>query len=322
MKKKIFPIITLLLLAPLCGELLSSSAPPVEFFNPLTLLLFGALYGCGALLIRELVQRWNKGWASVFILGMAYGIFEEGVVVRSFFDPAWMDLGILGRYGRWMGVNWVWTVMLIVFHAAVSIIIPILLVELIFPSVRDETWFGDKGMWICGLVFLSTVLIAPLFGFHFTLPGIIACLLAIVLLGVVAYHWRDPHPEKMINKQPASSIKIGLISFVLILSFFFIYLVWPEFGLPVLITIIGLISLPLLAVQLIYRMGGLNWQDQHKWAAVFGALMPMVLLTFITEADNSNRPDDTTGMALVGLSFIIFLIVLGFSVKSRSNQQL
>mgnify|MGYP001154199992 CR=1 FL=1 len=107
MKKKFLPIITLLLLSPLCGELLSSSSPPVEFFNPSTLLLFGALYGCGALLIREVVHRWNKGWASIFILGMAYGIFEEGVVVRSFFNPAWMDLGILGMYGRWMGVNWV-----------------------------------------------------------------------------------------------------------------------------------------------------------------------------------------------------------------------
>ncbi len=60
MNKAFRPPITLLLLAPICGELLSSSSPPVEFFHPLALALQIALYGCGVLRMRDLAWlRWR-----------------------------------------------------------------------------------------------------------------------------------------------------------------------------------------------------------------------------------------------------------------------
>ena len=37
---------------------------------------------------------------SIILLRGAYRVREEGVVVKSFFDPNWVDLGILGIYGR------------------------------------------------------------------------------------------------------------------------------------------------------------------------------------------------------------------------------
>ena len=55
------PALALFFLAPMVGELLSGSAPPAEFFNPFTLLLLAALYGSGAVLIRELRVRWGTG---------------------------------------------------------------------------------------------------------------------------------------------------------------------------------------------------------------------------------------------------------------------
>jgi len=70
--------------------------------------LLASLYGSGAIIVRELKVRWKKNYVSMFILGAAYGIIEEGLMVKSFFDPNWMNLGILGSYGRWLGVNWVW----------------------------------------------------------------------------------------------------------------------------------------------------------------------------------------------------------------------
>lgn len=32
-----------------------------------------------------------------------YNILEEGLMVKSFFDPSWLDLGVLGVYGGWGG---------------------------------------------------------------------------------------------------------------------------------------------------------------------------------------------------------------------------
>ena len=102
---RISPALVLFFLTPAIGELLSGSAPPAEFFNPITLLLLSSLYGGGALVVRELKIRWNKGYVSMFILGIAYGIIEEGLMAKSFFDPNWIDIGILGVYGRYCGVN-------------------------------------------------------------------------------------------------------------------------------------------------------------------------------------------------------------------------
>ena len=99
------PPVTLFFLAPVIAELLSGSAPPAEFFRPIGLAVLTILYGGGAILVREITIRWKKGWISLLVLGAAYGIIEEGLMVKSFFDPNWTDLGILGTYGRWLGVN-------------------------------------------------------------------------------------------------------------------------------------------------------------------------------------------------------------------------
>ena len=136
---RISPALVLFFLAPALGELLSGSSPPAEFFNPFALLLLSSLYGSGALVVRELKVRWDKGYASMFVLGAAYGIIEEGLMVKSFFDPEWMDLGILGIYGRWQDVNWVWAEWLTIYHAIFSIGIPITLVELAFTKSRNDS---------------------------------------------------------------------------------------------------------------------------------------------------------------------------------------
>ena len=96
------------------------------------------------------------------LLGMAYGIYEEGLVVRSFFDPNWMDIGVLGSYGRLGGINCIWSISLTLFHAVVSIGLPILVVELSFPKLRDEPWLKTGGLVVCGVVFMSFLFLAPL----------------------------------------------------------------------------------------------------------------------------------------------------------------
>ena len=94
------PALVLFFLSPMIGELLSGSAPPAEFFNPLGFIMLAVLYGGGVLLVRELVHRWHRGWPTLLVLGVAYGIAEEGLMCKSFFDPSWMDLGPLASYGR------------------------------------------------------------------------------------------------------------------------------------------------------------------------------------------------------------------------------
>src|SRR5207245_622464 len=132
------PLLALILLSPIIAEMLSGSSPPLEWLNPITPLLLIWLYGAGVLVMRETAVRWKTGWPSILLLGAAYGIIEEGLAVKSFFDPGWMDLGTLAWYGRWLDVNWVWAVWLTIYHAVVSIAIPIFLTEWIWPRIRGQ----------------------------------------------------------------------------------------------------------------------------------------------------------------------------------------
>lgn len=181
------PILLLFFLSPLAGEGLSGSTPPLAFLNPFVLFLLGSLYGSGALLVRDYARRWKKGWRSLLVLGAAYGIIEEGIMVRSFFSPTWKDLGLLASYGRWVGVNWVWAEWLTIFHSIFSITIPIFLVELTFPKTRSQVWLSTRSRSLFhGLLILSIIL--GFFAFPYDAPvlGLAGCVIVVIVLGWVA----------------------------------------------------------------------------------------------------------------------------------------
>lgn len=128
------PPLTLFLLPPLVAEVLLGSIPLTHL--PALILVTG-LYGGSALLIREVV-RW-RGLPSywLLILGIAFGLFAEGLVQQSLFNPSYPNIGFLGQYGRAWGVNWVWAAYLVPYQAVFGITVPIVLTELIFFCPRD-----------------------------------------------------------------------------------------------------------------------------------------------------------------------------------------
>lgn len=182
-------VLALVALSPFFAEWMTGSTPPAELLNPVAFLVSAAglagLYGGGVLLVRELTIRWHKGWATVLLLGAAYGILEEGVAVHTFFQPGGSPVGILGSYGHWMGTNWVWAVGLSAFHSAVSIALPILFVALWWPEHRDRRLLeGRKFAWTA-LAYVSTILVFAAAAPHApSALGYAGCLLAVV--GLVA----------------------------------------------------------------------------------------------------------------------------------------
>lgn len=65
--------------------------------------------------------------------------------------------------------------------------------------------------------------------------------------------------------------------------------------------------------------GGAAWRGMHRWAAVLGTLIPWLLLGVIAELDNPNRPDNTSGMALLALGVFLLLIILRVRLRSRET---
>jgi hypothetical protein len=131
-------------------------------FNPLGFVANVGLYGGGALLIREATIRWRKRWGAVLLLGGAYAVGEEGFAAKTMINP---NSPIIGNqlYSHWAGVNWVALTNLTVFHAAFSIAVPLILVELLFSETKGRRLLGNRGMAVTGGLYGLTVFLLTFF---------------------------------------------------------------------------------------------------------------------------------------------------------------
>jgi len=313
------PALALFLLAPVIGELLSGSSPPAEFFSPVGFVLLVSLYGGGAVVVRELKLRWNKGIGSLLLLGAAYGVLEEGLMVTSFFSPSWPDLGALGVYGRWLGVNWVWAEMLTIYHAVFSTTVPIILVELAYPQQSQQRWVGNKTFKAL-IILLGAVTVIGTIGFsnfmqHWTSPTHYLFALALLILFGYAAHKLPNNWGQKGQKQLPRPYKLWI--FASLASFAFFLGFW---SMPSLIPLwpIAMLYGPLLTILTTKFLKRYNWnhpiKHEYLFALASGALTFFLVFAPLQELDKT-RPDNTTGMTLVSLAFIIGLLWLHKRIK-------
>jgi hypothetical protein len=285
MKRSLPPALALFLIAPIFGELFSGSSPLNEYINPVTFITLGLLYGCGAIIVRELTVRWNKGWMAVLLLGMAYGIYEEGPLVQSFFDPGWMDLGNLAVYGRALGVNWVWTEHLTIFHALISISASIAFVEILYPEQRTQSWVTTRGWWIANWAgFIGIYLIWEIFTTYDAGIWKLLSWLTVFGLGLLARFLptRVLPPFNPPVPPPARFWWTGFLGFFF--QFFFIYTAAERGVIPFPVTMLGILLFDLFILWLVLRWSGNGaaWDDRHRLALVNGALMLLLALVPLT----------------------------------------
>jgi hypothetical protein len=274
--------------------------------------MMAGLYGSGALLCRELTLRWGKSWPTVLTLGAAYGIVEEGLMVKSFFDPNWVDLGPLGSFGRWAGVNWVWATELTVFHAVFSIAIPILLVMQMVPKRATEPWVRPRTLTWLALV-LSIVVAIGFLGLTPYRPPVLPYVLSAVAVCVLVWlASRLPAPpayEAEPNGGPRDRW-FTLVGFAAATGFFLITWALPSTGIRPVAVIGAMVVLVVGTLGLLRRMSkGTGWRAGRRLALASGALGFLILLAPIQQMD-IKRPDDTSGMAVVGLAAVALLFWL------------
>lgn len=294
------PILLLFFLSPIIGEGLSGSTPPLAFLNPAVTLLLACLYGSGALLVRDYARRWRKGWRSILILGAAYGVVEEGIMVRSFFSPTWKDLGVLGTYGRWLGTNWVWAEWLMIYHAIFSITIPIFLVELTFPESKTRIWLSNKmRVLFHGLLVLAIIL--GFFAFPYD-PGILAivgCVVAVIGLGWLAKHVPNISPlQRTLKVSWRILVPVGFS----VPAFFFFFFTSALVPYAVVTMVVGVLVV-LGYERLLSRWAQRGFTDIQKLSLMTGALG-----FFAGFFDLILESLGRIGTSALGISFVIYLL--------------
>jgi hypothetical protein len=149
------PVFALYFLSPLVAEFLSGTTLPIYLlFLIVPLSLF---YGSGVLLIRETTRRTGRGWPTILVLGLAFGVLEEGVVTQSLFNPDYLalNLHLLGPgYIKALGIGTLWTVFVVGGHMLWSIATPIAIVEESTRSRRVTPWLGRLGLIVVTVLFL------------------------------------------------------------------------------------------------------------------------------------------------------------------------
>ena len=317
-KRRIYPLLTLFLLAPAIGELLSGSSPPSQYFTPIPFVILALLYGAGAILVHELKVRWRKDYRAILLLGAAYGIIEEGLLVKSFFDPNWMDLGILGTFGRFAGINFVWAEMLTIYHMAFSITIPIMLVGLAYPELKDERWTTNRSLSIFAVMLVGITV----FGYFFMTPYVppapqyLIAVASVALLCYVAYRL----PQKRIILKKVSKAKYAYLAGLAFGTMFFIVdFTGPFLLMQPLIVMFAGAALVYLMWLFIRRY---DWESPRsamgRWAMASGVLTFLIVITPLQEMDPS-RPDNPAFMSFVGLASAILLLLLLAKVRKDAT---
>lgn len=322
--RRALPVIALFLLAPLVGEVLLGATPVSRLGG---LIPLSALYGGGAVLIRELARRRGNGWGSIALLGAVYGLLEEGIGVQSVFNPTLFNAGTLGA--RVFGVNGVWTEWTIGYHVVWSIAIPILLAEWLFPDRREEPWLGVPGtsamavLYALGLVAVSVifrVIVTP--GFHAPLAGEVGVVIvsAVLVAAALGRSADEVQPARRNDVTVPSPWLLGLIAF-LASGLWFGLLALPE-GLKHGPRVLLPMSLGVAMAAALYA-GISRWSSSRAWTGIHalslasGAMAVSMLFGFV--AVTASNPIDHRGQGVVMTLAVALLLVFGRRLSMRER---
>lgn len=320
-------ILSLLLLSPLIGEVLSGATRISFIFAFIAEIM---VWGCGALLIREAVRRWRGGWISVLSLGLALSVAEEFIIQQTSLAPLnWMGAT---AYGRIWGVNLFYFLFMLGYESVWIVLVPIQVTELIFPQHREQPWLRTRGIVISTLLFVLGAFIAWFLwikqarpkAFHVPdynppLATFVVGIAAIVAFVFVAYRLRTLRVEPASRRAPGIW-RVALTTVGLVLPWYVLMaLMFIPKPVPAGPALIAGLAWAGLAIFLIRRWSSASgWQDMHRWALSFGALFSMMAAGFL---GSSLWPRmDVIGKMILNIIAVIGMIVLARSIQRRSAQ--
>jgi hypothetical protein len=277
MTRRLAPVLLVLALAPVTAEYLIGYDDTLT--NPAALifgvLLFGPIYGAPAVLIRESVVRRRRGWGSILLLAVAFGLIQAGLVDQSMFDPDYRDIPYwqsmrVPTYLPWAGTSVYMVLTFVAGHVFGSIAAPIAAAQSWWPERRDEPWLGPVGLtvvlglWLFGAWFVlqdqlsaTSFRISPAQGI-----GTVAAVVILVAIGLWA---RTPVPRRSTRPAPVWWV-VALVTAALLT----VRSVVPTGWAGTLLAAVAIVSWLVLMVRWTHSPG---WSGVHVVGALVGDLL-------------------------------------------------
>ncbi|GAA3297791.1 hypothetical protein Dvina_21150 [Dactylosporangium vinaceum] len=280
--------------APVVAELTLGTIPLRMAW---VLLIFTPLYGGGALFVREIVRRAGGGYANLLLMGVAYGIVEEGLVLQSLTSPHLYHAA--GWAPRLLGVNTDYTLLNLVYHAVFSITVPVVVVELCFPGHGQRPYLRRGGLIATGLIALAgagivRLTVPPAEDPGYTMPLAAVLVFAAVALAVTVVALRVRVPGASPARPPSAPVVAAVAGAGALLFF---GLAWPFGGAtgPVFThgtwSLLPMVAAAALVVALVYWLrrwsAAAQWTREHLVAACTGALVGHTVFGLAAQADGA-----------------------------------
>jgi len=325
------PITTLIVLSPVLTELLMGK---MHLSNLWLLIPEMSVYGTAALLIREMTRRLRRNWGTMLVLGLAFAILEECVILQTsltpqFFPPAFQD-----NFGWAFGVQWIYLTALLWYESVYAIVLPIYLTEMLFPARRESLWLDNRGLFITAGIFVlasigvwqlwarvglqqygpSTYQVSPLY--------IIAALIVSILIIVrILLRGSPSHTLEKANRHAPRPWLVWLMAFGFGLVWF--YLIALAFvpasttnnASPLIPIGIALAWIGTGLIVLRHISSAVDWGDRQRLALIFGASVASMLggVLFVL----ADQPIDIASK----FAFDLIAIFLFIRLASRIRKQ-
>jgi hypothetical protein len=320
--------LALAFVSPGIAELLSGSTPPLLFIQPFALIFLPTLYGISALLIREIMVRRRLNWGNVLLMGAAFGIFQEALVVQTWYNyrsphsPAYS----MGSYGAAFGTSWDWALNLTAYHAFISITAPLILIGLLFPRQAPLPWLGRKRIialtiWLfvsCGLLSLA---VGKLYAGPPFLPYVFAIQLTAVAIVLGAFvRFPVPLPSRSPRRAPRPWTVRLTICGLIALYVFGVSAFLPATHLPAIVTAEHGAALVGFAVWRVRSWSARpGWGDRHWLAVVTGITLYFALL-WAPLVEFVARLPQHRGLVLTDVLAVLALLYFDRRLKRRERQ--
>jgi len=319
MKSTKWPVACLLFLSPLIGEYLLGSLP-ASMIGLLPLMM--AMYGAGAILIREAVRATGGGWGSIVLLATAYGLFEEGFVTQSLFNPNYLHLRLLDfGYLPWLGTALPWAVFVIAIHVVWSITVPIALVESAFADRRDRPWLGTTGRVLYALAFVAGCTAIAVFSYRqvpFMASPLQFGVVGVSILALCVTAFRLPKPAAGPAATAPHGIVLLLASFVagsvLMLASRKAQSEWHLGWQAVVALELAVLAAFVGFVVAQTRTG--RWSESRRFALPAGAFLVYAWIGFLTDI-NLHGKADLVGHTILAALLCVALVAIGMRVRAH-----
>lgn len=307
----------LLVLAPVCAEYLAayddSTGDPVRLLG--NLLIFVPLYGCPALLIRELVRRAHLGWLGMVLLAAAFGLIQAGVVDQSLFSTDYRQIEGWDESYRAtliapLGVSAFNLVNFVGGHIVFSICAPIALVEGARPARSEVPWLTRTALVAVAALYVGASALVLNMSLateesHASPLQVVGSLLVVAALVLTAVRLvRRPHPTL---DRPAPRVRV-VFTVVLVLALVHGFAVETWTG-----VVMAGGALACAAVLLLHWSRLRDWGAGHVVAAAAPPLLVRALLAFTYDP----LVGEVSEVATYGHNVVMLAIVLAAVALTR-----